>query len=103
MTLNLCSRCRIAPIDPTGQPAGRKEADLEVGVMQSLRLKIGGMHCEGCATTIKALLEREPGVRMADVTFKEGTARVLYDPAAVTEEAIVRLIETPGYSVLERG
>lgn len=71
--------------------------------MQSLRLKISGMHCEGCATTIKALLEREPGVRMVDVSFKGGRARVLYDPAVVTEEAIVQLIEKSGYSVLERG
>lgn len=70
--------------------------------MQSLRLKIGGMHCDGCATTIKALLEREPGVRMADVSFKEGAARVLYDPETVTEEAITQRIEKPGYQVLER-
>lgn len=70
--------------------------------MQSLRLKIGGMHCDGCATTIKALLEREAGVRMADVSFKEGSARVLYDPETLTEEAIARLIEKPGYQVLER-
>lgn len=71
--------------------------------MQSLRLKIGGMHCDGCAVTIKSLLEHEAGVRMADVSFKDGTARVLYDPATVSEEVIVRLIEKPGYNVLERG
>jgi len=70
--------------------------------MQSLRLKIGGMHCEGCATTIKALLDREAGVRMVEVSFKEGSARVLYDPGTVTEEVIARLIEKPGYQVLER-
>lgn len=40
--------------------------------MQSLRLKIGGMHCDGCAATIKSLLEREAGVRMADVSLQGG-------------------------------
>ncbi len=56
--------------------------------MQSLRLKIGGMHCDGCAVTNKSLLEHEAGVRMVDVSFKDGTARVLYDPATVSEEAL---------------
>jgi copper chaperone len=48
--------------------------------MKTAILKVEGMHCDGCATTIKTVLEREPGVQMAAVSFAEGQARVLYDP-----------------------
>lgn len=40
--------------------------------MKSTIFRIAGMHCDGCAATIKMLVEREPGVLMADVRFGEG-------------------------------
>jgi len=70
--------------------------------MKTATFKIEGMHCEGCAETIKTLLERESGVRMAEVSFKEGAARILYDPNTITEDALARLVERPGYRVLEQ-
>lgn len=70
--------------------------------MKTIVLKIGGMHCEGCAETIKTLLEREPGVRMAEVTFKQGAARILYDPNTINEDRLARLIEEAGYRVVQR-
>jgi MerR family copper efflux transcriptional regulator len=58
---------------------------------------IKGMHCDGCAETIKALLAREPGVTTAVVSFKDGNARVLYDPAATSAERLIAAIERAGY------
>lgn len=61
--------------------------------------KIEGMHCDGCAQTIKALLESEPGVRSADVSYKKAEARILYEPAAVGEDRLIAAIQKPGYRV----
>jgi MerR family copper efflux transcriptional regulator len=70
--------------------------------MKNATLRIEGMHCNGCAQTIKMLIEREPGVRMADVSYKEGHARVLYDPQIVSEDRLAELVEKPGYRVVGR-
>ncbi|MGH6885515.1 MAG: heavy-metal-associated domain-containing protein [Geminicoccales bacterium] len=40
------------------------------------------MHCDGCAETIKALLSLEAGVEAVSVSYREGRARVSYDPGA---------------------
>jgi len=61
------------------------------------------MHCEGCAATIKALVEREPGVRMASVSFAGGEARILYDPDQIGEDRLIAIVERPGYRVTGRG
>jgi len=73
--------------------AGRKD-------MKSLALKIQGMHCDGCAGTIEALLWHEPGVKGATVSFPAGEGRVLYDPAATEPARIAAAIERAGYRVV---
>ena len=70
--------------------------------MKSITLKVEGMRCEGCAQTIKNVVSAEPGVRAATVSFKDGEARVLYDPKAISEDRVVRAIERPGYRVAAR-
>ena len=67
--------------------------------MKTLVVTIEGMHCDGCAETIKALLEVEAGVKASTVSFKEGSARVLYDPAVIDERKLVAAIEKGGYKV----
>lgn len=67
--------------------------------MKLIALKIAGMHCDGCAQTVKALLERELGVRMAAVDFHRGEARILYDPGQLGEKRLIAAIERPGYRV----
>ena len=70
--------------------------------MKTAILKVEGMHCDGCATTIKTVLEREPGVQIATVSFAESQARVLYDPQATAEDRLVATIEKPGFRVVGR-
>jgi len=68
--------------------------------MKTATFTIEGMHCDGCATTIKTVLEREPGVQIAAVSFAESQARVLYDPQATAEDRLVATIEKPGFRVV---
>ena len=70
--------------------------------MNTVTFKIEGMHCDGCATTIQSLLERNAGVQKAVASFKDGEARILYDSNAVTEEQLVAVIENSGYRVSAR-
>ncbi len=67
--------------------------------MNRVTIRIEGMHCEGCAERITTLLEKEPGVRDAAVSFTDGQARVRYNPHAVHEGRLVELIEGGGFIV----
>jgi len=71
--------------------------------MKSVTFKIQGMHCDSCAESIKALVERTPGVQVASVTLDGGEARILYDPSATTVDRLAAIIERPGYRVVSRG
>ena len=67
--------------------------------MNTTTLNIHGMHCDGCATRVKTLLEREPGVREAYVSFAEGVARIMFNPRILGEDRLVEVIEQGGFSV----
>ena len=67
--------------------------------MKTATFTIEGMHCDGCASTIKTLTERQPGVQMATVSFADRQARILYDPSVIDEDRLVAAIEKPGFRV----
>lgn len=70
--------------------------------MKTATLKIEGMSCDHCANTIKTLVEQQPGVKMATVSFDEGQARILYDPQTTTEDRLVAVVQEPGFRVVGR-
>jgi copper chaperone len=70
--------------------------------VNTLTLQIEGMHCDGCAAAIKAVVEREPGVKAASVSFKDGEARILYDPEATSAAQLVAAVGRLGYRVTGR-
>jgi copper chaperone CopZ len=70
--------------------------------MKTATFKIDGMHCEGCAQTITALVAQEPGVKQAEVSFAACEARILYDPKTTGEEQLIAAIQKPGYRVVRQ-
>jgi copper chaperone len=70
--------------------------------MRTVTLKIKGLRCGSCAASVRSALDAQEGVRGADVSFEEGRARVLYDPATTNEDHLVELIEKRGYRVVDR-
>ena len=70
--------------------------------MKTTVFKIEGMNCDACANTIKALVEKEPGVQMAAVSYDERRARVLFDPKSIDEGSLVDTIQKPGFRVVGR-
>lgn len=66
--------------------------------METKTIKVEGMTCDGCANRVKTVLEREPGVRGADVSYDAGEARVKYNEHTVQENRLRELIEGAGYT-----
>jgi copper chaperone CopZ len=75
---------------------------MESDHMKSVTLKIEGMHCDGCAETIKSLIEKQVGVRAVSVSFDEGQARILFDPNTAHEDQLVAVVQEPGFRVTGR-
>lgn len=66
--------------------------------METKTIKIEGMHCDGCASRVKRVLEMESGVRAAEVSYPAGDARVKYDEHTVSPGRLRELIKGIGYS-----
>jgi Cu+-exporting ATPase len=61
-----------------------------------VRLRVAGMGCEGCVTSVQQALEAVPGVVRALVDLKGGTAEV--EAAAGTDQqALVQAVDKAGY------
>jgi mercuric ion transport protein len=68
--------------------------------LQEASLNIKGMTCEGCENSVNYALTREKGVIEANSDYHSGTARVKYDPAVISPEALKQVIEGDvGYQV----
>lgn len=72
--------------------------------MQNLTLKVGGIHCENCASKVRAILKGIKGVKHIEVEVIKmqgnGIVKIEFDtPASV--EVIKEEILDCGYEVLE--
>src|SRR3546814_18452009 len=65
--------------------------------MKTTLLAIDGMHCDGCARTIEALLARLPGVHKVEASFEERRARVLHYPKSVSATETAAAVATGGF------
>lgn len=68
--------------------------------MDTTTIKIEGMNCDSCAERITKLVEKEPGVRDAAVSFAEGQARIRFNPGATNEKRLAEIVEQAGFTVL---
>ena len=68
--------------------------------MRTVDLTIKGMHCEGCAKTLEALLAAESGIRAATVSYASSGARVLFDPATIDLPHLIKAVERAGFDVV---
>lgn len=86
---------------PAAEPAN--EAKKGSAEMKTTVLAVKGMHCDGCARTIEALLARIPGVRMAEASFEERQARVLHDLDEAPEADLVAAVAKGGFEASVSG
>ncbi len=73
-----------------------RETAAEGGV---IGLEVSGMTCGMCVEHVTYALEKVPGVSAAEVTLAPPRARVRYDPARTSPDALVRAVRSAGYDV----
>jgi copper chaperone len=65
--------------------------------METVELKIEGLHCEGCVKSVTRMLGGIAGVEKVDVSLAEGKADVRYDPARAGVADFKRAVERAGF------
>lgn len=63
---------------------------------QTIRLRIGGMGCEGCVAAVKTALEGVAGVQTARVDLAAGRAEVEAAPST-DQAALIAAVDRAGY------
>ena len=65
--------------------------------MQEVTIKVGGMSCQGCVKNVSGALSATAGVVSVAVSLEAGEAKVSYDPATVSANALRAVIEEAGF------
>ena len=64
-------------------------------------IKVEGMTCGGCATSLTLALKEAPGVEDAKVSYEKGEAWIKYDGAKVTLAKLREVINNTGFKAGE--
>lgn len=65
--------------------------------LKTVTLSVRNMDCAMCKITIRKALEKVDGVKEAQVDYETKTARVTFDPAKSTIDALTRATADAGY------
>ena len=87
---------------PEIRPAATRRRKKGDASMKSLEMKVGGMQCDGCASTIQSILSREPGVKSSSVSFAKCAASVFYDPDETDAARLAEAVTKAGFTVESR-
>ena len=68
-------------------------------MMDTITLKISGMTCGGCSSSVKKVLEAEDAVKSAEVDHEKGTALVNYDANKISLERFEEIIDKAGFEL----
>lgn len=68
---------------------------------QTVTIKVEGMHCGGCSSSVTKALKATPGVEDAQVSFEKGEAVIKYDDQKVTVAKLREVITGTGFKVVE--
>ncbi|KAF5478282.1 hypothetical protein F2P56_004854 [Juglans regia] len=67
---------------------------------QVCRIRINGMTCTSCTSTIESALQAIRGVQMVQVALATKEAEIHYDPKIVSYNQLVKTIEDTGYEAM---
>ena len=65
--------------------------------MKTVEYKVTGMHCDGCASSVKRVLERNKAIDNALVSYENKQASIVYDETLIDDQQIISLIKKLGY------
>ena len=65
--------------------------------METTVMKISGMTCMGCVSSVQKVLNAIDGVQSAEVSLEKARATVVYDPARTQPAQFKLAVEDAGY------
>jgi copper chaperone CopZ len=65
--------------------------------MASATLKISGMSCSHCVSSVTEALQNVPGVERAEVDLAKGRATVVYNAALTSPRSLANAVMDEGY------
>ena len=68
--------------------------------METAKLQVQGMSCQGCVASVTRVLKAVPGVSDVSVTLQPSMATIGYDAAQTNVSALKTAIEDAGYGVI---
>ena len=71
--------------------------------MKTVRLKVSGMTCGHCVSSVEKALRNQTGVRNATVHLDDGAADVEFEETRVAPEQLIAAVEEEGYSAALAG
>ena len=63
--------------------------------------RVGGMHCASCAVLINTILQKQKGVASVNASFGAEKLSISFDQGLITEQKIMELGKSLGYSFTE--
>ena len=88
--------CNTAPKQASDKTAVNPS---KVMVNKTITLAVEGMTCTGCENTVKASVEKIPGIASASASFKDKTVVVDFDSTRAGINDMSLAITTVGYEV----
>lgn len=70
---------------------------------KSIKYRVEGMICEGCAKNVREALERLSGVESAQVSLDEGCVTINYDDDVTGENDLAAAVRDAGYTLVLSG
>jgi copper chaperone CopZ len=64
-------------------------------------IRVAGMKCNQCASSVAKALKATAGVQEAEVSFEKGQVVITYDDEKVSEVKLREVINTTGFKVAE--
>lgn len=68
---------------------------------KNVTIKVEGMDCGGCASSIEKALKATTGVEEVSVSFEKGEAQIKYDDQKTTEAKLREVINSTGFKCSE--
>ncbi|KAL4324516.1 hypothetical protein GQ457_11G023700 [Hibiscus cannabinus] len=87
-------------IEDVGFQAALVEDETNEKSIQVCRIRINGMTCTSCSSTVENVLQAIPGVQKVQVAFATEEAEVHYDPKSVTYNQLMEAIEDTGFGAI---
>jgi Cu+-exporting ATPase len=66
--------------------------------METIILKLSGLHCTSCAVNIDLTLEDIDGIKSVDTSYQKSETKITFDPTKTNLTTIKKIISSLGYS-----